>query len=62
MTTPEENALDAARKGSWVPGTRQVPSATHASQNRPYLGFRRRLDGEAKRSEITVFVKESDSK
>jgi len=30
--------------------------------NRPYHGFRRHLDGWAKRSEITVFVWESDGK
>ena len=28
--------------------------------NRPYHGFRRHFDGSAKRSEITVFVWESD--
>ena len=31
-------------------------------ENRPYHGFRRHLDGKAKRSEITVFVWESDGK
>ena len=30
--------------------------------NRPYHGFRRHLDGWAKRSEITVFVWEPDNK
>ena len=33
-----------------------------AKVNRPYHGFRRRLDGQAKRSQITVFVWESDGK
>ncbi len=30
--------------------------------NKPYHGFRRHLDGKAKRVEITVFVRESDGK
>ena len=31
-------------------------------KNRPYHGFRRHRDGQAKRPEITVFIRESDSK
>ena len=41
---------------------RITPVILQVKYNRPYHGFRRHLDGQAKRSEITVFVWKSDSK
>ena len=39
-----------------------TPVILQVKYNRPYHGFRRHLDGQAKRSEITVLVWESDDK
>ena len=41
---------------------REKRSKIDLPKNRPCHGFRRHLDGQAKRSEITVFVWECDSK